>query len=78
MGIFHVLRRMHFNPILVLLAIARLAEVDWDKTSAEWFPFDYERAKLNSKPPVLGVTRTRANRTEVTEGSHDAIRPVYR
>lgn len=41
MGIFFDSCRMHCNPILALLEIARLAKIDWDATSVEWFPFQY-------------------------------------
>lgn len=47
MGIFSVFRRIHCNPILALLAIALLAEVDLDASGAEWFPFMYERGNNN-------------------------------
>lgn len=39
-GIFRVLRRMHCTRILALLVIARLAEIDWDAISVEWFPLE--------------------------------------
>lgn len=34
-GIFRVLRRMHYNPISAILVIACLAEVDWKATAVE-------------------------------------------
>lgn len=37
-GISRALRRMYSNPILAKLAIACLAEVDWDATVVERFP----------------------------------------
>lgn len=46
MGIFRVLRRMLFNPILSLLAITLLAELDWDATRVKRFPFGYQRPKF--------------------------------
>lgn len=47
--------RMHCNPNLVLLAIARLAEFDWDATSVEWFALEYERSKFIFIAAVLVV-----------------------
>lgn len=77
MGMFRVLRRTHCNPIFALLAIARFVEVDWDATGVDWFLFEYERSKFTFAPPVHGMTRKRANGTEVPKGYHDEVRPVY-
>lgn len=78
MGVFHSLNRIHCDPKVALLAIARFPEVDWEATGVERFPFHYSQSKFVFIPPVAGVTRRRADRTEVTEGDHDEIRPVYR
>lgn len=78
MGIFRVLHRTNYNPILALLAIARLAEVDWDATAVEWFPFIYDQSKFIFMPPVPEMTRKCANGREVTKGGHDEVRPIYR
>lgn len=69
---------MHCNPILEILAIARLAEVDWDGTGVEWFPCYYEQLKFLSVPVVTGVTGKRADGTETTKRGHDEICPTYR
>lgn len=68
---------MRCSPILTLLAIARLASVDWDVTGNEWFSSDDERPSFVFISPVPGVTRERWDGSEVTEGSHDEILPVY-
>lgn len=77
MDILRVLRRMHCNPILILLAISRLAKVGWDATGLEWFSLDYERPKSFFTPQVLGMMSIDAGRNEVSEGGHDEIRPAY-
>lgn len=76
MGIFRLLRRMHCNSILAILATARLAEIDWEATDVEWIPFDYEQSKFIFIRAVSGVTRTRADETEVAEGGHNKIRKI--
>lgn len=73
MGIFSVLRHLHRNPILDLLAIARLAEIDWDVTVVELFSLDYERSRFIFIPLVSRVTRKRAEGSEVTKGGRDKI-----
>lgn len=69
---------MHFNPISALLAIAWLAEVYWGATGVEWVPFEWEQTKCIFTAPVPWRTRKRANETEVSEGGHGEIRPLYR
>lgn len=64
MGIFRVLGPMHCNPILDILAIARLVKVGWDASEVEWFHFNYERPKFIFIPPVSGVTPKRADGTK--------------
>lgn len=39
MGIFRVLRGMHWSPILALLATAWFVEVAWDASGDESLPF---------------------------------------
>lgn len=68
---------MHSNPILTILEIACLVELSYDATGVEWFAFDYEQSKFILKPAVSGVTRNRADGTEVIEGGHKKIRPIY-
>lgn len=41
-----MLHRMHCNSIIEILAIAHLAEVDWDATDVDWFPSDYEQSRF--------------------------------
>lgn len=77
MGIFRVFRRMHCNPIFGLLAIAILAEGDWDFIGAECFSFDYKRSRFIFIPSVPGLVRKRADITEVAEDAHDGILPIY-
>lgn len=77
MDIFRVLCRIHFNPILSLLAITRLADVDWKATGVEWFSFEYERPKFISIPPTPWVTCKSADGREVTEVGHHEIHPTY-
>lgn len=57
---------MRCNLILAFLTIARLAEVDWDATGIEWFPFEYERSKFISILPVSRVTRKGVDEKEAT------------
>lgn len=78
MGIFRVLCRIHCNPMLVLLAIDRLAEFDRDAKSVGCFSFEYKRSEFNFILPVPLVMRKRADVTEVSKGVCDVIRPVYR
>lgn len=46
MGIFVVLCGMYRNPTLALRAMARLTEVDCDKTCVEWVLIEHERSKF--------------------------------
>lgn len=78
MGIIRVLRRMHSNPILALLAISQLAKVDWGVPGVEWFPFDYERSRFFFIPPVPGMKRIREDGSDIIKDSHDEIRPDCR
>lgn len=41
-SIFRVLPHMCCNQIVSIPAVARLVKVDWDATSVEWSPFDYD------------------------------------
>lgn len=67
---------MHCNPILALLVIALIEEVDLDITVAEWFPSDYERWSFAFISPVTGVTRKRVDGTEVSEVGNDEVRLI--
>lgn len=77
MGIFRVLSRMHCSRTLTLLTIAQLAEVAWNVTGVEWFPFNFKRSRFIYIPPVPRVTRKRADVAEATEGGYHETRPVY-
>lgn len=55
------------------MAIVTIAEVDWNATDAERFPW----SKFNFVPPTPGETRKRADGTEFIKAGHNEIRPVY-
>lgn len=78
MSIFSLLRRLHCNLILALLAIARIAGIDWNAIGIEWFVFESELSKIIFVPLVPGVTCKRGDGTEISERGHCEIRPVYR
>lgn len=73
-----VWHRMHCTSIHVLLAIARLPEVDWDGNGVEWFPFEYERERFFYICLVPGVICKDGDRTEAIMGIHNEILLVYR
>lgn len=50
---------------------------DWNATGVKLFPSEYERAEFCFIPPTLRVARIRSFKTEVVEGAHDKIRPIY-
>lgn len=74
---FRSLRRMHSIPLLALLAIAWLVEMNWDATAAEWFSFGYEQSKFIFILLVPVVTRIRADETKIIKSDQDDIRPIY-
>lgn len=43
----------------------------------KWLLLKYEQSTLGFIPPVPGKSRKRAGVTEITEGGHDAVVPVY-
>lgn len=57
--------------------IVWLAEFDLAVTGVEWVLLANERSKLISIPPARRLTEKRTDRTEVTEGVHNEIRPFF-
>lgn len=47
-------------------------------TGVEKFPFDYEIPKIIFIPVIPGVTRKWVNGTDVSKGSQEEIRPIFR
>lgn len=70
-GIFYVLRPMHYNLLLSLLAIAWFAEVDWDSIGVDWFASGQERSNFTFILPSSRVTHERAEENKVIEGGQD-------
>lgn len=70
-GIYCVLRCVHCNPILPLLPIDGIAEVDWDAIFVKWFRLECERSRLILITSTTTVTYTGSNGTEVAECVHD-------
>lgn len=76
-GIFLVLRHMHSNPILALLAIVRLADIRRVIIGIQGFLSDYKPLRFIFLPLVLGVTRVCVDAAEVSKGGQDKTRSVY-
>lgn len=69
---------MHCGPVLAFQSIARVVEVEWKATGVDWCPFQFSRSKFDFISPVADATRKRADGTDVTNGDHEEICPVFR
>lgn len=70
---------MAVDPVLAPLAVAHVAEIDWDADTLQtWFLYNYEEAAIVRTPTVLTICRQQADETEVGERGHSEVCLTYR
>lgn len=77
--LLRLIRDIEMDPVLALVVIGLLTEVDWDALGdQEWFPYKYAEGKtvvLLSKPPMM---RSNSRGLEVREGVQPVVKLKYR
>lgn len=76
-GIFHVRLCIYYYPIFAIPAITHSVEFERDATAVKWFLSEYVKSKFIYTSPTPGVTRKRADGTEVPNGSQDEVSQLY-
>lgn len=69
---------MAVDPVLTLVAIARLVETNWRAMKyQEWFPYSYDAGKNMVLPAGPPLVRRSAGVAEVREGGRPEVRQRY-
>lgn len=77
-GILRCIRDMVTDPAMALLAVARVAEINWSaQPRQKWFLYNNEESFIVLIPVVAPVGHRQALGTVAEEGGHDKNWPVY-
>lgn len=70
---------MAMDPVSALVAIGRLAEINWKAVADQYcFTYNDEDGKTMVLPEDTPLVRHRTSGSKVGEGGHPEIRPKYR